>query len=185
MLSNINKEAIMLKRIVTISIISTLFGCNASLSPEQQAYADSLTTCQKIDGLLTSFNDGFKPLRAAQIQNKYSDSWAAKYHVVGNSCQIIIMGDGNTSYKCAKYYKEETPSRADYNTAVENIRECLGDQWSSTQSTQNDTLKSIFNSGSNQAEMIIRSGPTLAKFGDKWQTTFEVGGVLSQKKAKN
>ena len=115
--------------------------------------------------MLSSFKQGFEPLKSARIENNIVKATAKSWLViVANNCN----GYGNTSYKCVKSYKQESDSLADYNTA--NLRECLP-----INGAAHRVLKMIpkinlstVDSQPEHHEVVLH------QVCDKWQITFEV-----------
>lgn len=178
MLKQIFRDRVMLRKISATTLLIAITGCGSTLSPEQNAYVDNLTPCEKIKGLLDSFKNGFEPLKAARVQNNFSDVWTPKYHLLGNSCQIIAFNSNRMAYKCSQQYDDESQSRNSFNWAIEKVSSCLGAEWQATEFVQNESKRVTFKSPQHQALISIQSGKTLAKYRKTWQTSFEVGDLV-------
>lgn len=170
----------MFRNLSAAILFIAISGCGSTLSTEQNAYVDSLSPCEKIQGLVDSFATGFDPLKASRVQNNFSDIWTPKYHLLGNSCQIIGFSTSRIAYKCAQQYDTESESRASFNWAVEKVSQCLGADWQKSESNQNDSVRTTFKNNSHNASISIQSGNTLAKYRKTWQTSFEVGDLVNK-----
>ena len=168
----------MLRKIFALSAVISLAGCSSTLTKEQSTYVDSLSPCEKVQGLLDSFESGFEPLKAVRVQNNFSDVWTPKYHVIGNSCQIIAFNNNRISYKCAQTYDQESQSRESFHWAIDKVASCLGETWQREDINQNESQRVTFHNDTHQAEISIQSGRTLAKYRKTWQTSFEVGDLM-------
>lgn len=168
----------MCRKISVASFVLLLVGCNSTLSPEQSAYVDNLTPCEKIQGLVNSFENQFEPLKATRVQTKFGDVWTPKYHLMGNTCQIIGMNDNKIAYKCAQQFDQEEQSRNAYTHAVTQTAQCLGNEWEAVKSQQNSSQRTTFKSDNHRSVISIQSAQTNAKFRKTWQTSLEVGGLI-------
>lgn len=178
MLKQIFRDKVMLRKISAATLLIAITGCGSTLSPEQNAYVDNLTPCEKIQGLVDSFANGFEPLKATRVQNNFSDVWTPKYHLLGNSCQIIGFNSNRMAYKCSEQYDDESQSRESFNWAIEKVTSCLGADWQATEFVQNESNRVTFKNPQHQALISIQSGKTLAKYRKTWQTSFEVGDLV-------
>jgi hypothetical protein len=178
MLRQIFRDGFMIRILSAAICLISISGCGATLTPEESAYVDSLTPCEKIQGLVDSFDNGFAPLKATRVQNNFSDIWTPKYHLLGNSCQIIGFNANRMAYKCAEQYDDETQSRESFDWAVEKVTSCLGSQWQASETLQNDSKRITFKHTNHTAQISIQSGRTLAKYRKTWQTSFEVGDLM-------
>ncbi len=170
----------MFRKISAASLFLLLVGCGSTLTPTQTAYVDNLTPCEKIRGLVDGFENQFEPLKATRVQTKFGDVWTPKYHLLGNSCQILGMNNERVSYKCAKQYDTESQSRDAFDLAVNQVAQCLGSQWQTNNTAQNQSQRTTFKNAEHDAVISIQSGQTNAKYNKTWQTSFEVGGLVKK-----
>lgn len=168
-------------RTLSISLSLVLVSaCNTTLTNDQQQYVDNLSPCEKLNGLLDSYNDGFEVLKAYKIDNKYTNIWQPKYHLLNNSCQIIGLDNSKARYQCTEQFDQPDLSINRYEWASQQIEMCLGKQWLKQEFNKDDMGKRIYSNGSVNANITVSYGKTLSKFSGQWQTTFELGGPLKE-----
>ena len=162
--------------ITLIAASIALSGCVNTLSSEQKAQIDNMTPCDKIQGLLTSFNDEFAPLKQNRVKNKYMEVWQASYSLVGDNCQISKSNNNAINYMCQQNFSEKDQAIAIYSQAVDFTKSCLkNDSWISKVENHQDSVRTTFYLNDNTPSISIHSGKTLARLNDIWMTSFEVG----------
>lgn len=161
------------------STVCVLSGCTTA-NPVIQQQIDDLTACQKVEGLLQSYPSQFNALKMAKVRNKFMDVWQAKYHLVGDECQISQVTTGS-NYQCQKVYTQATEAVSSYQQAVSIIASCLDmKQWHKTESLINGVHRATF-SAPLQPEITVLSASTLAKVSQSWQTSVTVGTAQPSK----
>jgi len=162
--------------IALIAASIALSGCVNTLSPEQTVQIDNMSSCDKIQGLLTSFNNEFSPLKKNRVKNKYMEVWQASYNLVGDSCQISKSNNNAINYMCQQNFSDKDQAIAIYSQALDFTKACLNKSgWNSKTDNQNNSVRTTFYLNDKSPSISIHSGKTLAKLNDVWMTSFEVG----------
>jgi len=162
--------------IALIAATFALSGCVNTLSSEQTVQIDNMSSCDKIQGLLTSFNNEFAPLKKSRVKNKYMEVWQASYNLVGDNCQISKSNNNSINYMCQQNYSEKDHAIAIYSQALDFTKSCLIESgWNSKTDNQNNSVRTTFYLNDSSPSISIHSGKTLAKLNDVWMTSFEVG----------
>lgn len=167
----------MLKPLMITSLAILVSGCINTLTPEQTQKIDNMSPCEKIDGLINGYEDGFTAVKKSKVSSKFGDIWQANYNLVGDNCQITHLDGNQVTYKCNVQYDEKAMSRESFKQALQITKACLDPAWQATKSQFNETQRVIFNHPTHKAQITIHSGRTLAKYRKTWQTSFAVGDV--------
>ncbi len=167
-----------------ISLILTgliLSGCS-SLTSEQKAKLDNLTPCEKMDGLITEFDNRFDALKDIKVQNSYLDVWTAKYNVFGDNCQVTSFNNQTVTYQCQESYKDQQQAVAMHQQAVELTRQCLTkkNNWLETQKESETSLRTTFVLDDKSPVISVYTSKTLSKI-KTWSTSLEVGKPVATK----
>ena len=158
-----------------ISSLIILSGCNTTLSPEEKAQVDNLSACEKINALVKGYNNEFNGLKAQKVTNKYADIWQAKYHLVGDQCQISQFSGQQLAYQCQKGFNNQVDALESYKKAVDFTQSCLTEgNWVMEQVNNAQSVRTNFRLD-NAPTISIHSGKTLAKINNTWSTSFQVG----------
>ena len=158
-----------------------LSGCS-SLTSEQKAKLDSLTPCEKMDGLITEFDNRFDALKDTKVQNSYLDVWTAKYNVFGDNCQVTSFNNQTVTYQCQESYKDQQQAVAMHQQAVELTRQCLTktNNWLETQKESETSLRTTFVLDDKSPVISVYTSKTLSKI-KTWSTSLEVGKPVATK----
>lgn len=164
--------------VVLIAII--LSGCS-SLTSEQKAQIDSLTPCEKINGLLAAYDNRFEGLKRARINTKYMETWEAKYNLVGEQCQITALDANTVTYQCQGAYKEQAQAVSLHQKAVDFTRQCLAQSnWHEQQKESADSLRTTFVLDEVTPVISVHTGKTMSR-SKPWSTSFEIGKPVASK----
>ena len=157
-----------------------LSGCT-SLTAEQKTTIDNLTPCEKINGLLSAYDNRFQALKRTHIKTKYMDAWSAKYNLVGDSCQINALDNDTVTYRCQQSFKDQQQAVAIHQKAVDFTRSCLAkNDWLEKQKESADSLRTTFVLDEKTPVISIYTGKTLSKI-KTWSTSLEVGKSVATK----
>ncbi len=167
----------------SLSVLLTgliLSGCT-SLTPEQKANIDSLTPCEKINGLLAGYDTRFEGLKRTRVNTKYAETWTAKYDLVGDECQITALDSDTVNYRCQENYKDRQNAVTIHQKAVDFTRACLVENnWHEQQKESAESLRTTFVLDEKTPVISIHTGKTLSR-STPWSTSFEVGKSVADK----
>lgn len=170
------KDRKMKPYIALIAASFALSGCVNTLSSEQQAQIGNMSSCDKIQGLLTSFNNEFAPLKKSRVKNKYMEVWQASYNLVGENCQISKSNNNAINYMCHQNFSEKDQAIAIYSQATSFTQSCLkNDKWKVKTDNNKNSVRTTYYLNEQSPSISIHSGKTLAKLNDVWMVSFEVG----------
>jgi len=157
-----------------------LSGCT-SLSPQQQAAIDKLAPCEKINGLLSAYDQRFEGLKRTRVNTKYMETWTAKYNLVGDECQITALDKDTITYRCQGEYTKQNEAVALHQKAVDFTRQCLTSQnWLEQQKESADSLRTTFVLDESTPVISIHTGKTLSP-SKPWSTSLEIGKPVESK----
>jgi len=162
--------------IALIAATIALSGCVNTLSSEHETQIDNMSACDKIQGLLTSFDNEFAPLKKNRVKNRYMDVWQASYNLVGENCQISKSNNNSINYMCQQSFSQQDQAIAIYSQATDFTKTCLkDDNWKIKTANKNGSVRTTFYLNDKMPTLSIHSGKTLAKLNEVWMTSFEVG----------
>lgn len=157
-----------------------LSGCS-SLNIEQKAAIDTLSPCEKINGLLSAYDNRFEGLKQTRVNTKFMDVWSAKYNLVGNDCQITVLDADTVTYRCQDNYTDQQQAVAIHQKAVDFTRDCLAENnWLEKQKESAESLRTRFVLDEKTPVISIYTSKTLSKI-KPWSTSFEVGKPIATK----
>ncbi|MCQ8878373.1 hypothetical protein NQT69_10220 [Pseudoalteromonas shioyasakiensis] len=170
-----------MKKSLTVLFTGIILAGCTSLSPEQQAQIDNLTPCEKINGLLGSYDNRFEGLKRTRVNTKYMETWTAKYNLVGDQCQITALDTNTVTYRCQEEYKEQSKAVATHQKALDFTRECLAqNNWHEQQKESAESLRTTFVLDENTPVISIHTGKTLSR-STPWSTSLEIGKPVAGK----
>ncbi|MFY8274818.1 hypothetical protein AAEU32_11905 [Pseudoalteromonas sp. SSDWG2] len=149
-------------------------GCAGPVQKQQQAAVDNLSPCEKIQGLMAAYDNQFDGLKLTRTQSKFMDSWQAKYHLVGDSCQISALNNTTYAYSCQNAYSDKESALAVHQQAVEFTRQCLGEGWFEQQKESETSLRTTFVLDESSANVSIHTGKSLSR-STPWTTSYDIG----------
>lgn len=133
--------------------------------------------CEKLDALISEYDNNFDRIKLDVINNRISKIWQAKYHLVGNSCQVWAWGNKSTTYACNATAPDEETARAYYTKAKDITRGCLADAWSMQEQprNKNEGMKVEFTNKDNDITVASHMVPTAGLFKSEWTVYYYVG----------
>lgn len=154
-----------------------LQACTTAQEQELDKKVAELSNCEKIDALVAGHGRGFPYLRTTQTTSKYMDTWKARYHLVGDSCQVWGWGDQKFSYVCSLTEPNQAVAMEHFDKAKKITSDCLGEGWTLKQGArkQGEGIRADYSTPGNNTviTLLAASSPTL--FATEWKTYFFVG----------
>jgi hypothetical protein len=170
-------DVTMLKRFATFCLITLCSSCSLLSNPEKEHVA-AMSGCEKVNALIAAHGNGFEHLKMAQSTTKRVNVWKARYHLVGDSCQI--WGWGNRSdYVCSKIAPTEDIARQWYEKAKTETRQCLSDQWQLQESPRKvgTGTKAVFSKAGSNTVVTVHAVETRGVFKSEWAAYYFVGDL--------
>ena len=133
--------------------------------------------CDKIDALINEYDNNFDRIKLKTINNRISKIWQAKYHLVGNSCQVWAWGSNSTTYACNVSAPDQESAQIYFDQAKKVTRGCLADDWQMNEQARNndDGFKVEFTNNKNDITIATHMVPTAGLFKSEWTVYYYVG----------
>lgn len=166
-----------MKRLAGMVAAILLAGCTTTQESAMDLKVAELSTCEKIDALIQGHKKGFPNLRMTQSSVKLMEIWKARYHLVGDSCQVWSWGSGKFSYVCSLTEPNEQVAMEHYGLAKAKAQECLQQGWNLKEGPREmgGGIKAEFSRPGDATvlTLVATSSPTLFK--TEWKTYVFVG----------
>ena len=133
--------------------------------------------CQKISMLVKAYENGFEQVKTTKIKAKISNTWKAKYNIIGNNCHIWTWGSSQATYACNITADDEKTAEDYYRNAQETIQQCLGDEWMMKEEPRkaDEGRKSTYTSPDKQISLSTHIVPVDSLFNEKWSIYYYIG----------
>lgn len=156
--------------LLLLGVLTT--GCS-TLSPDQQAKVNDMSSCEKLTTLVDASSSGFSVLKGVQVGAKLIKTWQAKAHLVGNSCQIIESSKGKTIYTCQEQFEDYQSAVKIHQYAQSMVTQCLGSNWMVSSQENGEVLHTDITSASTTSAISIALGKGLDKQ-SPWVVSLEI-----------
>ena len=160
-------------------ILSTgiLSACTNQNTVAQKKLAPVNNPCQKISSLIKAYDNNFDQIKMTKIKAKSSNTWKAKYNLVGENCHIWSWGGSQTTYACNISANNKATAENYYNDAKRITQQCLDDSWEMAERsrTHDDGLKTTFTSQDEEVSISAHLVPTGSVFSEKWTVYYYIG----------
>ena len=135
--------------------------------------------CTKVNALISEYDNDFNTLKLKKINTRISQIWKAKYHLVGDSCQIWSWGGDKHTYSCSNTAPNKEIADYYFQNAKNTAKGCLGTEWTIKESTRkNDNgYKIEFNNKSSDLMLAAHAVPTASLFKSEWTIYYYIGSV--------
>ncbi|MCW8865992.1 MAG: hypothetical protein OQK09_04585 [Colwellia sp.] len=156
---------------------TTLSACVNQNTIAQKKIAPVTSPCQKISALLKAYDTGFEQVKMTKIKAKTSNTWKAKYNLVGENCHIWSWGGENTTYACNISANDEKTAIGYYQAAINTTQKCLTNDWQVIEEPRSHDKgkKTTFNSTTSKASISAHFVPLDSVFSEKWTVYYYVG----------
>lgn len=172
----------MKKRMLLGAALVSLLSCvtQGGAKPDMKqidAKVAAMTPCEKVHALIEGHSKGFPMLKLQKTEARLLDVWKARYHLVGDACQVWQWGQGQFSYMCALSTPNQQTAMDYYEKAKMLTAECLGAQWQPQEGKRElgEGLKTSFVQAGNKTVVGIHAVATPGLFKDEWTTYYFVG----------
>ncbi len=133
--------------------------------------------CQKISMLISAYSDGFEQVKMTKIDARISNTWKARYNIIGENCHIWTWGNSQTTYACNITANDKETAENYYNNAKQTIQQCLDDDWLMTEEPRKSDKgrKSTFTTPNKQVSLSTHIVPLDSLFNEKWTIYYYIG----------
>ncbi len=133
--------------------------------------------CTKIKLLIDAHGSGFEQIKSTKLQTRASNTWKAKYNIIGESCHIWTLGNSQTTYSCNITANDKATADNYYQQAQQTIKQCLGDDWVMEQQARkaDNGLKTTFTSTKANISVSTHIVPEKTLRSEKWTIYYYIG----------
>lgn len=164
-------------RAAVISSALLLSACTTTEEVAMDSQVAELSPCEKLNALVDGHAKGYPVLKTTQTTNRYMDIWRARYHLVGDSCQIWGWGEGRFSYVCSLTEPSKEVAMEHYDLAKSRAESCLGGAWVVKEEPrkQGEGKRASFNKQGNKTTVSVMAVASPTLFKTEWRTYYFVG----------
>jgi len=169
-------------------VLTALSACSLQDPTKKQTYLEEnqpspvVNACAKVNALITEYSNNFDRIKEdnIHIKNSISKIWRAKYHLVGNSCQVWARGLKNNTYACSLIAPDEAAATNYFTKAKHTTEKCLGSSWSMVEADRNNNRgkKITFSQAGSALTLSTHMVPTAGLFKSEWTVYYYVGNTL-------
>jgi len=133
--------------------------------------------CTKISLLVKAYDTGFEEVKLTRVKKSVTNTWKAKYNIIGENCHIWTLGNAKATYSCNISTDDKVMAETYYQNAQQTIQQCLGDEWQmAEQPRKNDNGRiSTFTSSISQVSLSTHIVPLDSLFSEKWTIYYYIG----------
>jgi hypothetical protein len=163
---------------MALALPFTLLLSSCEMVPQEPEAIKQMSLCEKVQALLKEHDNRFKALRTSSpTRSRSIVVWDARYHLVGNNCQIWEWGKGNANYVCGLSTPNKDMAIERFNKAKEETRQCLDQTWELEERPRKigNGLKATFSLPGGNTVAAVHAVETRGVFKSEWSTYFTVG----------
>jgi hypothetical protein len=166
-----------LKKLSLTFLPLLLSACVNQNTVAQKKLSPVTNPCQKITMLINAYDDGFEQIKMTKVNARASNTWKAKYNIIGENCHIWTLGRSQTTYSCNITANDKETAENYYKNAQQTIQQCLGNDWLMTEELRkSDTgRKSSFTTPSKQVSLSTHIVPVDSLLNKKWTIYYYIG----------
>ena len=173
----------MVNKIGLVSLsLCALFSCQATSNStvDKQAIDEkvkSMSKCEQVKALVREHKNGFEKIRKKKTSTKLANIWTARYHLVGEGCQVINWKGTNSSYMCSVISPGEEVALERYQNAKQQIQSCLGESWVLQERERHGKKGSVAIYSNKDTDTVVttQAFETNGIFNDEWTNYIFVG----------
>jgi len=168
-MNNLNKLSLILSPLL-------LSACVNQQTIAQKKLTPVTNPCQKISMLISAYEDDFEQVKMTKIKTRVSNTWTAKYNIIGDNCHIWALDESKTIYSCNVTANDKDSAEQLYRNAQQTIQQCLGDDsiMSEAPTAKSNGRKSTFTVPNKHVSLSTHIVPQ-STFGDKWAIYYYIG----------
>lgn len=159
------------------TLILILQACTPVKAPDVAASKKPAELCNEVNSLIDQHQLGFKQLKRNLVISSRMDIWQAKFHLVGNDCEIWRWSNGKQAYMCSQVVPDESIALEKYNKAINFSRQCLGDSWKieNIERKHGRSFRAIFSKPGSKTVASIHRVKTEGLFKTEWSVYYFIG----------
>ncbi|MEE2730381.1 MAG: hypothetical protein VYA55_06130 [Pseudomonadota bacterium] len=167
----------MMKRWLGVMAVAALFGCTTTQETAMDSQVAAMSNCEKIEALVQGHRHGFPQLKTTLSNAKIMQVWKARYHLVGDACQVWGWSADKFSYVCSQTEPNQETAMDHYGKAKAVTRQCLGPEWVLTEGKRDmgDGVKAEFAKAGESAVITVVAASSPTVFHNEWKTYYFVG----------
>lgn len=169
-----------MNKLATLSLVisSALLGaCTNQNTISQKEVTPVTNPCSKISLLIKAYDSGFESVKSTEIKGRVTNTWKAKYNIIGNDCHIWTLGNAKTTYSCNITAKDKLSAENYYQNAQKTIQQCLGDSWQMNEQPRksDNGKKSTFTMVDSQVSISTHLVPQKKLLNETWSIYYYIG----------
>jgi hypothetical protein len=135
--------------------------------------------CDKINALINEYDNDFNKIKLKMMTTKYSRIWKAKYHLVGDNCQVWAWFGNKHTYSCSNIVPNKEIAEYYFQNAKNTAKSCLGTEWVIKESARKNDEGYIveFNKEDSDLMLAAHMVPTASLFKSGWTVYYYIGSV--------
>lgn len=167
-------------RMANVALLLLLVAESAIAEDDFSKKTKTMSTCDVVKSLIAEHRNGFESLRGRRLVAKEVTIWQARYHVVGNGCEIWNSDREDAFYVCTRSAPTEDVANEYYSNSREKFRACLGKQWTEAEvPRQGGGTKTTFSHGDSKLAFEIHEVKVEGVRGSQWTIYYLAGGSLN------
>lgn len=168
------KTPLKISLIISSALLSACVNQN---TVAQKKLAPVTNPCAKISLLIKAYDDGFEQIKTTKVKARASNTWKAKYNIVGDNCHIWTLGNAKATYSCNITANNKVAAETYYKNAQQTIQQCLGDEWQMTEQPRktDNGQKSTFSSPNSKVSLSTHIVPLDTLFSENWTIYYYIG----------
>ncbi|MFW2372027.1 MAG: hypothetical protein ACN4GM_02830 [Gammaproteobacteria bacterium] len=154
-----------------------LSSCTTVKTSDQASSKQADELCEQVNSLVEQHQQGFKDLKSSLVISPRMDIWRAKFHLVGNDCQIWGWSDGKQTYMCSQVVPAESIAIERYKKAIDFTQQCLGNQWTAENIDREHgrSFRTIFTNPELTTVTSVHRVKTEGLFKTEWTVYYFIG----------
>lgn len=173
---------------LTLLFVTLLASCSSSTTETQANGQTALlpkvtNACTKVKALVSEYENDFDKIKASVISTRTSQIWKAKYHLVGDNCQVWAWGNDRHTYSCSNTAPNKEVAEYYFQNAKNTAESCLGTNWTAKESVRkkDNGYKVEFKNQNSDLVLAAHMVPTANLFKSEWTIYYYIGSVSQSK----
>jgi len=166
-----------LSKISLLLSTGILSACVNQNTITQKKLAPVTNPCPKISALLKAYDNDFEQIKASNVKTNASNTWKAKYNIIGENCTIWSWGGSQATYACNISVSDKHTAESYYANAKRITQQCLDNAWTMAEMPRkhDSGLKSIFTAPDTAVSISAHLIPESTLFSEKWTVYYYIG----------
>lgn len=159
---------------------AALAGC--SVQSTEEIAVTQMSNCEKVMALVDAHPNKFENIRKSLQSTRKITVWDARYHLIGNNCQVWSWGTGKTDYMCSLTSPNKETAMENFAKAKKLTQSCLGDTWQLSEQPRKvgNGIKASFTRPTGDTVVAIHAVETQGILRNEWTSYFFVGDASNE-----